>query len=347
MSSCFTIAVDVMGGDHGLPVTIPAVLNTIKAYPDIHFILVGQSEAIHAFLKQAGVSVLPESLEVCAASQVVDMDELPSMALKHKKDSSMRLAINLVKEGRAHACVSAGNTGALMATAKFVLKTLPNIERPAIITAFPTVIPQKVSRVLDLGANIDSSPANLLQFAVMGSVLASAVDNIDKPSVGLLNVGQEEMKGNDQVKEASRLLQQHTGLNYIGYVEGNDIYSGQVDVIVCDGFVGNIALKSSEGIAQLILHYLKQSFKQNLYTRCIALLAMPILRLLKKRVDPANYNGACLIGLRGIVIKSHGGANVSAFMNAIAEAIKQAKQNIPFLVQQEVERLLTEPPAHP
>lgn len=336
-----TIAVDAMGGDKGLSVTLPAVLEAIKMHSDVHFLVVGQSELILSALATLGVHTPPSHFEIVPASEVVAMDEAPALALKHKKDSSMRVAINQVKLGYAQACVSAGNTGALMATAKFVLKTLPHIERPAIITAFPTLIPNKVARVLDLGANVDSSPTHLLQFAIMGMILASAVDKLTKPTVGLLNIGEEEMKGNEQVKETTQLLQNHSAINYVGYVEGNDIYSGKVDVIVCDGFVGNVALKSSEGIAQLILHYLKQAFKKNLYTRLVALLAFPVLRFLKKQVDPANYNGACLIGLRGIVIKSHGGANMPAFLNAIGEAVKQAKQNIPALVEQEMATLFS------
>ncbi|MFN7097256.1 MAG: phosphate acyltransferase PlsX [Gammaproteobacteria bacterium] len=338
-----TIAIDVMGGDHGPSVTIPAALEVLKRHTNIKLVLVGQPDIIQQYLHQHGVKQLPATLQIHAATQVVGMDELPSSALKHKKDSSMRVAINLVKEEQAHACVSAGNTGALMATARFVLKTIPGVERPAIMTAFPTLKAGTIARVLDLGANVDSSPEHLLQFAVMGSVLATAVSNIAEPRVGLLNIGQEEIKGNEQVKEAAQLLAQHKGLNYIGYVEGNDIYSGNVDVVVCDGFVGNIALKSSEGIANLILSSLKRAFHKNIYTKLVGLLAIPVLKIVKKHIDPANYNGACLIGLRGIVIKSHGGANTIAFANAISEAVRQAQQNIPQLVHKQVEQLLQVP----
>jgi glycerol-3-phosphate acyltransferase PlsX len=338
-----TIAIDVMGGDHGPTVTIPAALKVLKKHTNLNLILVGQPDVIEQCLNKHGIKELPPTLRVHPATQVVEMDESPSSALKNKKDSSMRVSINLVKEQQAHACVSAGNTGALMATARFVLKTLSGIERPAIITAFPTTKPGVIARVLDLGANVDSSPEHLLQFAVMGSVLASAVSNISHPRVGLLNIGQEEIKGNEQVKETAQLLAHHAGLNYIGYVEGNDIYSGNVDVVVCDGFVGNVALKSSEGIANLILYYLKQAFHKNIYTKLVGLLAIPVIKIVKKHIDPANYNGACLIGLRGIVIKSHGGANVISFANAIDEAVRQAQQNIPQLVHQQVEHLLQAP----
>lgn len=335
-----TIAIDVMGGDHGPSVTVPAALQAIKAYTDLNLILVGQPDAIEKSLRALGVKALPAAIRIHPATQVVGMDELPSQAMKNKKDSSMRVAINLVKEEQANACVSAGNTGALMATARFVLKTLPGIERPALITAFPTKKPGKIARMLDLGANVDSTPQHLLQFAVMGSVLASAVSGIAQPRLGLLNVGQEEIKGNEQVKETAQLLAHHAGLNYIGYVEGNDLYGGEVDVVICDGFVGNVSLKSSEGIAALILHYLKEGFHQNLYTKIIGLLATPVIKMVKKNIDPANYNGACLIGLRGIVIKSHGGAGIPAFVNAINEAVLQARQNVPQLVHQQVAQLL-------
>lgn len=331
-----------MGGDHGPSVTIPAAIQVAAAHNDLRLILVGQPELIDTTLRQLGIKTLPPAISVYPASQIVAMDELPSQALKNKKDSSMRVALNLVKAEQANACVSAGNTGALMATARFVLKTLPGIERPALITAFPTMKPGKVARMLDLGANVDSSPEHLLQFAVMGSVLASAVSGISSPRVGLLNVGQEEIKGNEQVKDAAQLLVKHSGLNYIGYVEGNDLYIGDIDVVVCDGFVGNVALKSSEGIAGLILHYLKQGFHQNIYTKLLGFLAKPLLNNVKKHVDPANYNGACLIGLRGIVVKSHGGASIRAFANAINEAVLQARQNVPDLVHKQIAQLLSQ-----
>jgi glycerol-3-phosphate acyltransferase PlsX len=265
------------------------------------------------------------------------MDDLPSQALRTKKDSSMRVSLELVKEGSAHACVSAGNTGALMATARFVLRTLSGIDRPAIISALPTVSGH--THLLDLGANVDSSAGQLFQFAVMGSVLTSAVDSIARPRVGLLNIGEEAIKGNEPVKEAARLLSA-SDINYIGFVEGDDIYLGKADVIVCDGFVGNVALKSSEGVAQMIGHYVKQEFNRNLITRLVGIIALPVLRSLRGKFDPRQYNGASLVGLRGIVIKSHGGADVLAFYHAIREAIAECDKNVPARISQRLESLL-------
>lgn len=336
-----------MGGDFGPPVTIPAALAAIKKQPNLHLILVGNPDTMTTELHKHGVTQLPPQLTLHTATQTVGMDESPSSAMKNKKDSSMRVAINLVKEQQAIACVSAGNTGALMATARFVLKTIPGVERPAIITAFPTRIPNKPLWMLDLGANVDSAPAHLFQFAVMGSVLATAIGKIERPRLGLLNIGQEEIKGNEQVKETAALLANNSQLNYIGYVEGNDIFSGEVDVIVSDGFVGNVALKSSEGAIKLILNYLKQSFHKNWYSKIIGLLAKPIFQGLKALIDPANYNGACLIGLRGIVIKSHGGADIRAFTNAIFEAALQGQQNLPELIHQQVAQWLQTPTVSP
>ena len=237
----------------------------------------------------------------------------------------MRVAINLVKQGEADACVSAGNTGALMATSRFVLKTLPGIDRPAICTMLPTV--RGYTRVLDLGANVDSKAEHLLQFAVMGSVLAS-VNGIDHPRVGLLNIGEEDIKGNEQVKEAAQLLAA-SDLNYVGFVEGDGIFLENVDVVVCDGFVGNVALKSSEGVAKLIRHYMTQEFQRNLLTRLAGLIALPVLRAFGHKIDPRRYNGASLLGLQGIVVKSHGGADALAFANAIQVAMLEAERKVP------------------
>ena len=251
----------------------------------------------------------------------------------------MRLAINLVKEGVAEACVSAGNTGALMATARFVLKTLPGIDRPAICTRLPTT--KGHTHVLDLGANIDSTTDHLFEFAVMGSVLVNAVDNIEKPRVGLLNIGEEEIKGNERVKEAARLLSS-SKLNYTGFIEGDGIFMGEADVVVCDGFVGNIMLKSIEGVAKMFGFYIKKEFKKNPFTLIAALIASPVLRAFKKRVDPREYNGATLIGLQGIVVKSHGSADAYSFSNAIAEAVMEVKHNVPKRISQQIEALLGE-----
>ncbi|EKD70385.1 MAG: hypothetical protein ACD_46C00547G0001 [uncultured bacterium] len=274
------------------------------------------------------------------ASQTVEMDELPSLALRTKKDSSMRVAVNLVKEGKAQACVSAGNTGALMATARFVLKTLPGIDRPAIISTMPTSNPNKNMRMLDLGANVDSSADILMQFAIMGSVLVSAIENIPSPKVYLLNIGEEEIKGNEQVKQTAQLLSATKLINYAGYIEGDAIYAGDADVVVCDGFVGNVALKTTEGVAILIGNLIKQSFMQNWLTKLAGLIAKPVLKKLVKRIDPSRYNGATLIGLQGVVIKSHGGASVNGFAHAIKEAIMNAEKNIPELIRHKVEEIV-------
>ena len=267
------------------------------------------------------------------------MDELPSSALRSKKDSSMRVAIDLVKEGSAHACVSAGNTGALMATARFVLKTLPGIDRPAICFALPTI--KGHTHMLDLGANLDADAETLFQFAVMGAALTSAVENMSRPTVGLLNIGAEEIKGHEQVKEAGRLLAA-SELNYVGFIEGDDIYAGTVDVVVCDGFVGNVALKTSEGVARMIRYYMEQEFKRSLLTKMVAVLAMPVLKAFKAKIDPRQYNGASLLGLQGIVIKSHGGADVLAYSNAIKEAVMEVRKNVPQRIAKQLEELLVE-----
>jgi glycerol-3-phosphate acyltransferase PlsX len=331
-----TISIDARGGDHGPEVVIPAAISALKKHPEVTFILVGDKDTVEYHLQQNGMSDEPR-LRVHHASQQVAMDELPSQALRGKKDSSMRVAINLVKEGVAAASVSAGNTGALMATARFVLKTLPGIERPAIISAIPTM--KGHCYVLDLGANVDSSAAHLVQFAVMGSVLSELVDDIDQPRVGLLNIGSEEIKGNERVKEASRLLEQ-TDLNYIGYIEGDGLYHGEADVVVCDGFVGNVALKTSEGVVHMIRHYLRQSFSRNWLTKLAGLIASPVLNHFRNELDPRAYNGANLIGLQGIVIKSHGGADEFAFANAIDIAIIEAKQDVPNNISKHLEVLL-------
>ncbi len=328
-----------MGGDHGPAVTVPASLAALQRHPELHLILVGDQRTLEAELERRGARA-HQRLAVHHASQQVEMHELPSQALRTKKDSSMRVAINLVKERAAAACVSAGNTGALMATARYVLKTLPGVERPAIITALPTM--KGHTRMLDLGANVDSCADHLFQFAVMGSVLVSAVDNIPNPSVGLLNIGQEEIKGNERVKEAARLLGESGIINYAGFVEGNDIYEGTVDVIVCDGFVGNVALKTSEGVARMITHYMRQEFMRTPFTRLRGLAAKPVLRAFRDKIDPRQYNGASLIGLQGIVIKSHGSADEISFANAISEAACEVIENVPQRIGRQLESLLME-----
>jgi glycerol-3-phosphate acyltransferase PlsX len=327
-----------MGGDHGPDAVVPAAIRVLRKRDDIELILVGDQQVLADRLRSISRNSFSDRLEVRHTSQVVGMDELPSHALRTKKDSSMRVSIDLVKAGVADACVSAGNTGALMATARYVLKTLPGIDRPAILTALPSI--EGRTLVLDLGANVDSSAEHLFQFAVMGSVLAKAVDGIEAPRVGLLNIGEEEIKGNDQVKQAAQLLAD-CPLNYIGFVEGDNIYTGGVDVVVCDGFIGNVALKSSEGVARMISHFMRQEFTRNVFTKLAGLAALPILKAFKRRIDPRRYNGASLLGLRGIVIKSHGGADALAFANAIEVAALEVRKAVPAHINRQLEELLT------
>lgn len=324
-----------MGGDHGLTIVVPAAVRAVKKNSNLHLILVGDQRRIASSLQKAGYSLTSSpQISIEHAPEVVAMDELPSHALRNKKLSSMRIAINLVRDGRAQACVSGGNTGALMATARFVLKTLPGIDRPAIIAELPTA--RGRTRVIDLGANVDSCAEHLFQFAVMGSALIQALDQKQRPKIALLNIGVEEIKGNDQVKRTAHMLSECQLLNYIGYVEGNHFYTGDVDLVVCDGFVGNVALKTSEGLATLMASVLKDCFQRYWWSRLIGLLAKPTLSHFKKRMDPARYNGASLLGLNGIVVKSHGGANAYAFQFAIEEAVLQVKSNVVNLVRDQI-----------
>lgn len=323
-----------MGGDFGPEVTVPAALLAIKEFKGLSLLLVGDTDQIEQCLKKHNASSNP-SISIQHTTQVVAMDESPALALKKKKDSSMRVAIDLVKEGKAQACVSAGNTGALMATSKFVLKTIKGISRPAICSTLPSKTGH--THMLDLGANVDCPPEQLLQFAVMGSILASSVDGIKNPSVGLLNIGSEAIKGNDMIKATSQLIQE-SGLNYVGYVEGDDIYKGGTDVIVTDGFSGNISLKTGEGLASFVSHVLKTSFNKNLLTKILGLFAYPVLKAVKDKLDPRRYNGASLLGLNGIVVKSHGGADVLAFYNAIKIACLEAEESIPQKITEEIGR---------
>jgi glycerol-3-phosphate acyltransferase PlsX len=314
-----------MGGDIGPEATVPAALEALREYQDLDIILVGDEAVLEKSLLRHKAAV-SDRLRIRHASQVVEMDDLPSHAMRNKKDSSMRVAINLVKEGEASACISAGNTGALMATARFVLKMLPGIDRPAICTALPTMTGH--TWMLDLGANVDVGADHLLQFSVMGSVMASAVDGNTSPRIGLLNIGEEEIKGNEQVKEAAGLLSS-SHLNYGGYAEGDDIYKGGFDVIVCDGFVGNVSLKTTEGVAKMIAQFIREEFSRNLLTKAAALITMPVLRAFRRRIDPRRYNGASLLGLRGIVIKSHGSADALAFANAIKVGVLAVRESVP------------------
>ena len=336
-----TIAIDAMGGDHGPHVTVPSALKALAEDNQLNIVLVGLADAIQAELKAQKASTNPR-LRVHPTTEVVLMDESPQSALKNKKDSSMRVSINLVKSGEAHACVSAGNTGALMATARFVLKTLPGIDRPAIASALPSE--KGDTHMLDLGANADCTPEQLLQFAVMGAMLVSCVENKPNPTVGLLNIGSEDIKGNEVVKQTAELLRA-SHLNFYGNVEGDDIFKGTVDVVVCDGFVGNVSLKTTEGLAHMMGKFLTQEFKRNWLTKIMALGAMPVLKAFKKRLDPRLYNGASFLGLRGIVVKSHGGADIVAFNHAIHVAIKEARSGVLRRIteQLEIEHLQPQP----
>ncbi|GIL04634.1 phosphate acyltransferase PlsX [Betaproteobacteria bacterium PRO7] len=318
------IAIDCMGGDHGLDVTVPAALGFARAEPDAALLLVGRSAEIEARLAAAGD--LRSRIEVVHAEEVVGMDEPPAQALRGKRNSSMRVAVNLVKDGRADACVSAGNTGALMAISRFVLKTLDGIDRPAIATVIPNQT-GGVTTMLDLGANVDCTPEHLFQFALLGAALVAAVEEKERPSIGLLNIGEEVIKGNEVVKQAAELLRA-SSVNFYGNVEGNDIFKGTTDVVVCDGFVGNVALKTSEGLAQMLGGFVKEEFTRNVFSKLAALVALPVLKRFKRRVDHRRYNGASLLGLRGIVIKSHGSADVYAFECAIRRGFEAARHRL-------------------
>ena len=322
------IALDAMGGDHGPSVTLPAALAALNKQPDLRLILVGPRGLIEAELARHKADV-SERLSIQHASETVGMDEPPAQALRTKKDSSMRVAINLVKTGAAQACVSAGNTGALMATARFVLRTLPGIDRPAIITAWPTM--RGHIHILDLGANVDSTPEQLLQFGVMGSLLVSALEGKTNPKVCLLNIGVEDIKGNEAVKKAAELFRA-SDLNYGGYIEGDEIFTGNADVVVCDGFVGNVTMKASEGLAKMISQLMKQAFMRTIFTRLAGLVALPVINAFRRTVDTRQYNGASLVGLNGIVVKSHGGADAYAFECAILVALAEIQKQVPQLI---------------
>lgn len=329
-----TIAIDAMGGDHGTRVTIPAAVRYLQQHPNDTIILVGLPDAIEAEL-HAVKPPIGLRLRIQAASEVVGMDESPQLVLRSKKDSSMRVAINLVKNGEASACVSAGNTGALMATARYVLKMLLGIDRPAIASFLPTYKGQIC--MLDLGANVDCNAENLLQFALMGTALVYAIEHKNNPTVGLLNIGSEDIKGNEIVKQASELLRQ-SDLNFYGNIEGNDIFKGVTDVVVCDGFVGNVALKTTEGLAQMLGGFLREEFNRNMFTKLTGLIATPVLKAFRRRVDPRRYNGASLLGLKGIVLKSHGSADAFAFFCAIERAAEEARGGMLHHISEHIEK---------
>jgi len=348
-SNTITISIDAMGGDFGPQVTVPAAITFLRdrTHKDARsgvshkIVLVGRSEQISELIDHynGGNFVDNDQLTIHPASEVVEMSESPALALKKKKDSSMRVAINLVKEGLAQANVSAGNTGALMATARFVLRTIPGIKRPAICSTMPCQNTSNTVHMLDLGANVDSSPEMLVQFAIMASVLTEYVDAKQNPSVALLNVGEEEIKGSEKVKQASVLLTQ-SSLNYVGYIESDEIYSSKVDVIVCDGFEGNVALKASEGTASMILSVLKEEFKRNWLTKLAAAICAPVFKAMQTRLDPRRHNGATLIGLNGIVVKSHGGTDTLGFLHAIEEASRQAEMDVIGHISHRVKKIL-------
>jgi glycerol-3-phosphate acyltransferase PlsX len=318
------VAIDCMGGDHGAHVTVPAALSVVRGDQDASVILVGRRDVVERELMHHS-AVTNARVSIRHASEVVEMNEAPAAAMRAKKDSSLRIAVNLVEQGEAAACVSAGNTGALMAISRFVLGMLPGIDRPAIATVLPSL--KGRTYILDLGANVDCTPEHLLQFGIMCSELVSSVEGKRRPTVGLLNIGAEDIKGNEQVKAAAELMRA-SDLNFHGYVEGDDIYKGTTDIVVCDGFVGNVALKTSEGLAQMLATYLREEFGRNVVTRLAGLLALPVINAFKKRVDHRRYNGASLLGLRGVVVKSHGSADAFAFEFAIRRAVEEARTGV-------------------
>lgn len=329
-----TIAIDAMGGDFGPPVTVPAALGYLDQDPGARVVVVGRSDEIEKALR-AAKAVPSERFRVLHASEVVSMDESPVLALKNKKSSSLRLAIDLVKNGEAHGCVSAGNTGALVATSRFVLRMLPglDVDRPAIATTLPTHKGRVLA--LDLGANVNCTPEHLMQFAVMGALLSSALEGKERPSIGLLNIGEEAIKGNEIVKLAGDLLRA-SSLNFYGNIEGDDIYTGVVDVVVCDGFVGNVALKTSEGLARMLATFLREEFSRSIFTKIAGLVALPVINAFRRRVDPREYNGATLLGLRGIVVKSHGSADKFAFQRAIEKVAVEVRGNVVKRIEEQI-----------
>lgn len=334
-----------MGGDHGPSITISAAIMAIKKQPNLHLILCGDADIITKNLARLKIS--PEQLanhkqlSIFPTTEVVLMSDKPIVALRNKKDSSMRKALDLVNEGRAQACVSAGNTGALFSMAHFVLKNIPGVERPALISSLPTHDAKKRVFMLDLGANVFCDSHVLYQFGVMGSVMAEQVDGITKPRIALLNMGEEAIKGSDHIKMAALELSENKDINYVGFIEGCDIFSNKADVIVCDGFVGNVALKTCEGVARLVYQKSKTAFSASLLAKLFGSLIKPSFKKLFKTMNPDQYNGASLIGLRGIVVKSHGNANASAFLSAIEEAIKEVERQVPEKIKNSFEHNFT------
>ncbi len=340
-----TLALDVMGGDQGPLITIPSAVKAINQLPNLHLILCGDENIITTELARLNISkqdlLQHQQLSIFATSQTVEMDDKPAFALRNKKDSSMRKALDLVHQSKAQACVSAGNTGALFSMAHFVLKTLPGVERPALISSLPTHDDDKHVFMLDLGANVFCDSHVLYQFGVMGSVMAEQVDGIAKPRIALLNMGEEAIKGSDHIKQAALELSENEAINYIGFIEGCDIFSNKADVIVCDGFVGNVTLKTCEGVARLVYKKSKSIFSQNLLVKLLTVIVKPSLKKMFKSMNPDQYNGASLIGLRGIVVKSHGNANTNAFFSAIMEAVKEVERQVPEKIKNSLEQGLS------
>ena len=329
-----------MGGDHGPLSTIPAAIAAIEEFPHLNLTLCGDSGILEQQLLEVGYFPHPQ-LSVKHASQQVLMTDKPSVALRNKRDSSMRVALDLVDKQQVQACVSAGNTGALIAMAHFVLKMLNGVERPALISALPTTVGSPVF-MLDLGATVNCDSDTLFQFAVMGAVMAEEVEGIHRPKVALLNMGEEEIKGSDQIKRTSLLLSECSDINYIGYIEGNDIFSGKADVIVCDGFVGNVALKTCEGVAKLIIKRFEHALKNSMSAHLFGWMIKPLLKSIGTGVNPDHYNGASLIGLRGIVVKSHGNATKEAFLSAIRQAVREVERQVPVKIKDRLEHVLIE-----
>ncbi|WP_025820653.1 phosphate acyltransferase PlsX [Shewanella marina] len=333
-----TLALDAMGGDYGTHVTVPASLQALGLYPHLNITLVGDQVSIESHLRNASSSIRSR-IKIIHTTETVSMAERPIHALRNRKKSSMRLALQQVRDGEAQACLSAGNTGALMAMAKVLLRTLPGIDRPALVSCLPTINHRPVY-LLDLGANVSCDSETLFQFAVMGSVLCEVVGKVNSPEVALLNVGTEEIKGNDLVQQTGQLLQMTPQINYKGFIEGDEIYNGKVDVIVCDGFVGNITLKTSEGIARLLVHQLKKGLNQGFFVRLLSKLIGPSIQTVLSQMNPDHYNGASLIGLRGVVVKSHGNADESAYLQAISLAVTEAQRRLPEMIKDRLESIL-------
>ncbi|MDO3722626.1 phosphate acyltransferase PlsX [Marinobacter sp. chi1] len=328
-----TIAVDAMSGDRGPGVVVSAALDAVRENEALSLILVGVRSELEALL--CGEH---SRIRIVEAADVVRMNERPSHALRHKKNSSMAIALGLVRDGEAQGCVSAGNTGALMAFGRSIIRMHPGIERPAICKLLPSL--RGRCHVLDLGATVDASAENLYQYALMGSLMASAISGQSEPRVALLNVGEEEIKGNEQVRLASHLLAQCETVNYIGYIEGSDLFRDVADVVVCDGFVGNVALKTGEGVAGLLIDLIEQAFTRGAYSRFVGFLARPIIGRLLRLMDPARHNGASLLGLQGVVIKSHGNANERAMLSAIRQAVREVDMEVPRRINERLDDLL-------